>query len=89
MDELCVRKSPSLWLWVAVSRKLRQVLGFALGYRDKETLALCWSDVPQDYQDKPVVTDGYQTYTGFSLLSSTGPLTKVPVKLVRRASWRA
>ena len=35
--------------------------------------ALCWSDVPADYQDKPVVTDtapqgrlsGYATYAGF------------------------
>ncbi len=73
MDELCVRLTPSLWLWIAASRQVRQVLGFAFGPRDRATLALCWSDVPQDYQHKPVVTDpategrlsGYQTYTGF------------------------
>ncbi len=37
-------------------------------------LALCWSDVPgpytdyqdkQDYQDKPLITDGYATYASF------------------------
>jgi IS1 family transposase len=73
MDELCVRLSPSLWLWVAASRSVGQVLGFAFGRRDREALALCWSDVPVDYQDKPVVTDtategrlsGYAAYTGF------------------------
>ena len=65
MDELCVRLTPSLWLWIAASRKVRQVLGFAFGQRDRATLALCWSDVPADYQDKPVVTDGYATYTSF------------------------
>jgi IS1 family transposase len=65
MDELCVRFSPSLWLWVAASRRVGQVLGFAFGRRDKETLALCWSDVPAYYQDKPVVTDGYGAYTSF------------------------
>ena len=65
MDELCVRLTPSLWLWVAVSRQVRQVLGFAFGQRDRATLALCWSDVPADYQDKPVLTDGYPTYAGF------------------------
>jgi len=65
MDELCVRLTPSLWLWIAASRKVRQVLGFAFGQRDRATLALCWSDVPADYQDKPVVTDGYQAYTSF------------------------
>ena len=65
IDELCVRKSPSLWLWIAISRKLGQVLGFAFGQRDRETLALCWSDVPADYQNKPVVTDGFETYQSF------------------------
>ncbi len=65
MDELCVRQSPSLWLWVAVSRQVGQVLGFAFGKRDRETLALCWQDVPKDYRDKPVVTDGLETYRSF------------------------
>ena len=65
MDELCVRLTPSLWLWVAASRKVGQVLGFAFGRRDRHTLALCWSDVPADYKDKPIVTDGYAAYTGF------------------------
>ena len=41
------------------------MLGFAFGQRDRATLELCWSDVPADYQDKSVVTDGYQTYTSF------------------------
>ena len=65
MDELCVRLTPSLWLWTAVSRKIRQVLGFAFGQRDRDTLVLCWSDVPADYRHKPVVTDGYPTYQSF------------------------
>ena len=64
-DELCVRLTPSLWLWTAASRRVRQVLGFAFGQRDRATLSLFWSDVPADYQDKPVVTDGYPTYQGF------------------------
>ena len=65
IDEICVRLTPSLWLWIAVSRRVGQVLGFALGRRDQETLALCWSDVPPDYVDKPIATDGYETYGRF------------------------
>ena len=65
IDELCIRLTPSLWLWTAVSRKLRQILGFAIGRRDYNTLALCWSDVPQQWRDKPVVTDGLATYQAF------------------------
>lgn len=65
IDELCIRQTPSLWLWTAVSRKLGQVLGFAIGHRDYATLALCWSDVPQDWRSKPVATDGLATYQAF------------------------
>ncbi len=65
IDELCIRQTPSLWLWTAVSRKLGQILGFAIGKRDYETLALCWSDVPPDWRDKLVVTDGLATYQAF------------------------
>ena len=76
MDELCVRLSPSLWLWVAASRKVGQVLGFAFGQRDRGTLALCWSDVPADYQAKPVVTDGYGAYTSFFAPDQHHPIDK-------------
>ena len=65
IDEICVRLTPSLWLWIAISRQTGQVLGFALGQRDRASLALCWSDVPEDYQDLPVFTDGYGAYAGF------------------------
>ena len=53
------------WLWVALWRQLAQVLGFAFGHRDQDTLALCWQDVPKDYQDKSVLTDALQTYRSF------------------------
>ncbi len=65
IDEICVRLTPSLWLWIAVSRKTGQVLGFAIGQRDAAPLALCWSDVPSGWRDKPVVTDGLATYQAF------------------------
>jgi IS1 family transposase len=65
MDEICLRQSPPLWLWIAVSRRVGQVLGFALGDRTDEMLTLCWSDVPQDYWDKPVRTDHWGAYARF------------------------
>jgi len=65
MDEICLRQSPPLWLWIGVSRRVGQVLGFALGDRTDEMLALVWSDVPADYRDKPVRTDHWGAYTRF------------------------
>ncbi len=55
----------ALWLWVAVSRQVGQVLGFVIGNRTDAMLALCWSDVPQDYRDKPVCTDHWGAYGRF------------------------
>ncbi len=65
IDEICVRVTPSLWLWIAVSRLVGQVLGFSLGDRSDEMLALCWSDVPKSYRDKPVRTDHWGAYGRF------------------------
>jgi len=65
IDEVCIRVTPALWLWVAVSRQVGQVLGFAIGDRTDAMLALCWSDVPQDYRDKPVCTDHWGAYGRF------------------------
>jgi IS1 family transposase len=76
MDELRVRLSPSLWLWMAASRKVGQVLGFAFRQRNRDTQALCWSDVPPDYQAKPIVTNGYGAYTSFFSLDQRRPIDK-------------
>lgn len=65
IDEICVRKSPAQWLWIAVSRSVRQVLGFALGDRSEETLDWMWQDVPEGYRPLPVKTDGLKTYQSF------------------------
>ncbi len=61
-DELCLRQSPPLWLWVGVSRRTRQVLGLALGDRSDETLARAWAQVPTDYWGRPVYTDHWGAY---------------------------
>jgi IS1 family transposase len=65
IDELCIRVSASLWLWTAVSRKVRQVVGFVIGERTDPMLRLVWSDVPADYRDKPVYSDYLGAYARF------------------------
>lgn len=61
-DELCLRQSPPLWLWVGVSRRTGQVLGLALGECTDETLARAWAQVLADYQSRPVYTDHWGAY---------------------------
>jgi IS1 family transposase len=65
MDELCIRHSPSLWLWIAISRRVGPVRGFVFGDRTDAMLPLAWSDVPADYRDKPVCTDYWGAYERF------------------------
>ncbi len=57
-DELYLRQSPPLWLWVGVSRQTRQ----ALGERTDQTLARAWAQVPADYQSRSVYTDHWGAY---------------------------
>ena len=61
-DELCLRQSPPLWLWLGVSRLTRRVLGLSLGERTDETLARAWAQVPDDYRGRPVYTDHWGAY---------------------------
>ena len=56
-DELCLRKTPALWVWRIVSRLTRQVLCFALGAHTDPLLEGAWACVPADYRDTPVCTD--------------------------------
>jgi IS1 family transposase len=65
IDEICLRKSPSLWLWVAISREVGQVLGFAVGDRSDAELAWLWRDVKESYQSVPVCTEGWGAYGRF------------------------
>ena len=65
IDELCIRLSPSFWLWTAVSRHVGQIVGFVIGDRTDPMLKFVWSDVPPDYRDKPVYTDHWGAYARF------------------------
>ena len=64
-DELCLRQTPALRVWLLISRLSRQVLGFALGDRTDGSLEAAWGCVPSDYRDKPVCTDAWSAYQRF------------------------
>ena len=68
MDELvvrCYRKRRYKYLWIAVSRLTRQVLGFYLADRSYKSLGNFWFTLPSDYRRKLVYTDFYQAYAAF------------------------
>ncbi len=62
-DEICVRKSPSLWLWLAISRETRAVLGFVLSDRsDAAFERLRSEEVAPAYWDLPSFSDAWEAY---------------------------
>lgn len=97
IDELCVRKSPSLWLWIVRSRKTGQVVASVLGQRSVATLAVLWSRVPAPYRRKLVYTDGWKVYKAFFAPWQHRPTNKGSDGLIGRTSrveglntlWRA
>lgn len=65
IDELVInvgRKRRYRYLWVAVSRVTRQVLGFCIGDRSRTTLQGLWRSLPAEYRRKLVYTDKYEAY---------------------------
>jgi IS1 family transposase len=83
MDEICLRQSSSLWLWIAISRKVRQVIGFVVGNHSDAMLPALWSDVPTDYRDKPVNTDGWSAYARFFPTHQHQIVAKGPLRFKR------
>ena len=72
-DEICVRKSPGLWLWLhkcvqvlAIARKTRMVLGFVLSDRsDASFLRLRDEEVAPAYWGLPSFSDGLEAYAKY------------------------
>ena len=63
MDELCIGYSPALWLWVAVSRATRLVLGFVISDRTDAALErLIEEELHPAWREVLVCTDGWGAY---------------------------
>ena len=65
IDELVVRyrfKRRYKYLWLAISRLTRQVIGFYVGDRSTKSLVHLWFSLPAGYRRKLVYTDFYEAY---------------------------
>ena len=65
IDELVIRfwrKRRYGYLWLAISRLTRQVIGFWIGDRSTKSLQCLWFSLPSDYRRKLVYSDFYDAY---------------------------
>jgi IS1 family transposase len=60
---LCIRFSPWLWLWSAVSHRTQLVLGFVIDDRTDTALnRLLEEELHPAWRDVPIKTDGWEAY---------------------------
>jgi insertion element IS1 protein InsB len=65
MDELVTFVSEKFfkrWLWLALCRRTRQIVAFAIGDRSQDTCRLLWQTVPSAYRICPIYTDYWDAY---------------------------
>jgi len=60
LDELwsfVLKKANDSWIWIALGRQTRQVVGYALGDRSKQTCLRLWESIPSAYRQGHCFTD--------------------------------
>jgi IS1 family transposase len=57
-------KQRKVWLWLALCRRTRQVVAYALGCRGRRTARRLWRRVPPEYRRAWCYTDLWEAYTG-------------------------
>jgi IS1 family transposase len=65
LDELwsfVLKKAQHTWIWIALCRKTRQVVAYAVGDRSKRTCQRLWEAIPQGYRQGHCFTDFWAAY---------------------------
>src|SRR5260370_22461661 len=65
LDELwsfVLKKANRSWIWIALCRKTRQVVAYAIGDRSKETCLRLWEAIPSSYRQGQCFTDFWAAY---------------------------
>ena len=65
LDELwsfVLKKSNQAWIWIALCRKTRQVVGYAIGDRSEATCRRLWRAIPQLYRTGTCYSDFWAAY---------------------------
>ncbi len=65
LDELwsfVLKKANQVWVWIALCRKTRQVVAYAVGDRSKKTCQRLWESIPDNYRAGHCFTDFWAAY---------------------------
>ena len=65
LDELwsfVLKKTNQAWIWIALCRKTRQVVAYAVGDRSEKTCRRLWEAIPSAYRGSHCFTDFWVAY---------------------------
>ena len=65
LDELwsfVYQKSNKQWIWIALCRRTRQIVAYAVGDRDEKTCRLLWQRIPLAYRHCHTYSDFWDAY---------------------------
>jgi len=65
IDELwsfVFKKANKVWIWIALCRKTRQVIAYAVGDRSAKTCLILWNNIPESYRRGHCYTDFWKAY---------------------------
>jgi insertion element IS1 protein InsB len=65
LDELwsfVFKKANKVWIWIALCRKTRQVIAYAVGDRSKHTCQKLWDAIPEEYRTGHCFSDFWSAY---------------------------
>ena len=65
LDELwsfVFKKSRKRWIWIALSRRTRQVVAYVIGDRSQATCRKLWQRIPEPYRSAHCYTDFWEAY---------------------------
>ena len=57
-----LKKAKEVWVWIALCRKSRQVVAYAVGDRSKQTCQRLWEAIPKGYRQEHCFTDFWEAY---------------------------
>ncbi len=65
LDELwsfVLKKAHKKWIWIALCRRTRQVVAYAIGDRSKRTCRKLWEAIPEAYRRAHCYSDFWKAY---------------------------
>ena len=62
MWSFVLRKANKKWLWLALCRRTRQIVAYAIGCRGETTCRLLWRRIPAAYKGSLCYSDFWEAY---------------------------